>query len=107
MPDPVVEIINNVATVTVDEGDNAIVNIGLEPVAEVIEVGVVGSQGPQGPQGPQGVQGPPGPSTLAGLTDVDVSGKVEKSLLVFNQATNKFVANNVNTIITISDGGNF
>ena len=104
MPDPAIEIVESVATVTVDEGDNAIVNIGLEPVVEVIETGVIGAQGPQGPVGPQG---PIGSSTLAGLADVNTSNKVDKSVLVWNQSAGQFVANDLNTTITLTDGGNF
>lgn len=104
MPDSTVEIVNNIATITVDEGDNAIINIGLEPIPQIVEVGGVGAQGPQGIQGIQGIQGV---STLSGLTDVNVSSKVDKSVLVFDQGSNKFVANDVNTVLTIADGGNF
>ena len=149
MPDPIIEIIDNIVTVSVDEGNNAIINIGLEPVTETvvinnvatiaveegdnaviniepgpvvetIDVAVVGPQGPAGspgltggqgatgPAGGQGATGPAGGATaLSDLTDVDVNSKVNKSVLVWNEATGKFTANDQNTTITLTDGGNF
>jgi hypothetical protein len=107
VPDPIIEIVNNIATVTVDEGDNAIINIGLEPTPEIIEIGVIGPQGPIGGQGPPGPEGPTGPAALSDLTDVDAISKVDKSVLVWNQSTGKFTANDQNTTITLTDGGNF
>lgn len=55
----------------------------------------------------QVVQVDTNPGNLASLTDVNVVNKVNKSVLVFDQTTNKFVANDVNTITTITDGGSF
>ena len=149
MPDPIIEIIDNIVTVSVDEGNNAIINIGLEPVTETvvinnvatiaveegdntviniepgpvvetIDVAVVGPQGPAGspgltggqgatgPAGGQGATGPAGGATaLSDLTDVDVNSKVNKSVLAWNEATQKFTANDQNTTITLTDGGNF
>ena len=94
MPELNIQIVTNVAAV----------EVGADPVVEIVELGVVGAQGPQGIQGIQGI---PGPSTLSGLTDVNVLSKVDKSVLVFDQGSNKFVANDVNTVLTIADGGNF
>lgn len=47
------------------------------------------------------------PSVLGDLSNVDDNFKVDKSVLTYNQSTGKFAANDVNTIITITDGGNF
>jgi hypothetical protein len=114
MPDPIIQITNNVATASVEEGNIVLLNVGLEPVVETVDVGVIGAQGPagiQGATGPVGGQGATGPSggtaTLSGLTDVDVSSKVNKSVLTWDEGTGKFVANDQNTIITLTDGGNF
>ena len=48
-----------------------------------------------------------GTTNLASLNDVNVVNKVDKSVLVYDQSTNKFVANDVNTVTSITDGGNF
>jgi hypothetical protein len=47
------------------------------------------------------------PSALGDLSNVDDATKVDLSVLVYNESEGKFVANDVNTIITITDGGNF
>lgn len=60
-----------------------------------------------GPPGPQGEQGPPGQSELAALTDVDVSGKTAKSLLYYDAASGKWIGDSIQTIIEVTDGGNF
>jgi hypothetical protein len=46
-------------------------------------------------------------TNLGDLNDVDTGNKVEKSVLIYDQTSGKFVANDVNTILTITDGGNF
>jgi len=44
---------------------------------------------------------------LQDLTDVAVGSRVDGSLLIYEAATAKFVANDINTKITLTDGGNF
>jgi hypothetical protein len=46
-------------------------------------------------------------TNLGDLNDVNTNDKVEKSVLTYDQTSGKFVANDVNTILTITDGGNF
>jgi hypothetical protein len=100
-----VGVTEQIAEVTVDEGgDTPVVEVTIVDSPQVIEVGVIGPQGPQGAAGPAG---PAGSTTLSELTDVNVIAKVNKSVLVYDQLTDKFVANDVNTITTITDGGNF
>lgn len=41
------------------------------------------------------------------LANVVDSGKVDNSVVVYNQAQSKYTVNDVNTILTITDGGNF
>jgi hypothetical protein len=48
-----------------------------------------------------------GIDTLAELSDVDVLTAVDGSVLTYDEATAKFVANPLNTKLTIADGGNF
>lgn len=95
------------AVVNVTEVDQVqIVEVSIQGSPSVIETGVVGPQGPVGPMGPPGTNGTEH-STLASLDDVNVVNKVDKSVLVFDTLSNKFVANDANTISTITDGGNF
>jgi len=100
-----VSVTEQIAEVTVDEsGETPIVEITVAASPEIIEVGIIG---PQGPQGVPGAQGPAGAALLSELTDVNVQSKVNQSVLYFDQSSNKFVANSIHTIITLTDGGNF
>lgn len=100
-----VEVIQEIAQVTVDDtGAVPVVDISVDATPDVVEVGVIG---PQGPQGPQGIQGAPGTSLLSALNDVNVTAKVNNSVLYYDQTVDKFVANDINTITTLTDGGNF
>ena len=54
-----------------------------------------------GPQGPAPTYG------IGELTDVDTSGKVANSVLYYDSATGKWLGNDINTVITLTDGGNF
>jgi len=53
--------------------------------------------------GPQG----PGVSALADLQDVDVTGKENQGLLYYSTATAKFTVDGTNTVLSLTDGGNF
>jgi hypothetical protein len=44
---------------------------------------------------------------LGGLTDVDTSAKVDGSVVYYDATSSKFLADNVTTKITLTDGGNF
>jgi hypothetical protein len=46
-------------------------------------------------------------SSLEGLTDVDVSGKQDNSVLYYNLASNKWKGDDVSTLVSLTDGGNF
>lgn len=46
-------------------------------------------------------------NSLGSLIDVDTTGVVDGSLLIYDAATGQFVANQVNTKLTIVDGANF
>lgn len=56
-----------------------------------------------------GPQGPPLSEvlTLADLVDVDVTGKVASSVLYYDTTSGKWLANDINTVVTLTDGGNF
>jgi len=89
-----------------EETEIQVIELEIEPVVEFIEVGVVGPQGPTGPQGPIG---PPGATAtlLSELDDVDATSRVDGSVFYFDAARNMFVADNIETKITLTDGGNF
>jgi hypothetical protein len=57
--------------------------------------------------GPQGAPGTSGVSTLAALSDVDVTQKVDKSILYFDAGGDKWLGDDINTLVTITDGGHF
>lgn len=60
-------------------------------------------------EGPQGAQGPAGPAieSLGQIADVDTTGVVDGSLLVYNASTAKYVAGPLDTRLTVTNGGNF
>lgn len=57
----------------------------------------------------RGPPGPPGPQaeSLASLSDVDIGDAVDKSVLLYSAAEQKFIANSTTTTIEILNGGNF
>lgn len=57
----------------------------------------------------QSVAGKTGAVSLSfsDLSDTNVSGKIDKSIVVYDEASQKFVANEVHTVFTLVDGGNF
>lgn len=69
----------------IDDGQAQILELGTEPVVEILEVG---------PYGPHGLF-------------VDDSSKVDKSVVYYDATASKFKADQVWTIPTLSDGGNF
>jgi hypothetical protein len=58
-------------------------------------------------EGPQGGFDVGGGTTLAGLSDVDVNSSVNKSVLYYDLGANKWVGDELNTLVTLTDGGNF
>ncbi len=50
---------------------------------------------------------PPAPVALADLTDVNISAKTNKSILYYDNATSQWKGDTLQTILTITDGGNF
>lgn len=75
-----------------------------EVTTQFIELTTAGPQGPIGPMGPAGADGA---TTMAALTDVNVSAKVNQSVLYWDAATEKWRGDDVNTVVTLTDGGNF
>lgn len=55
-----------------------------------------------------GPQGPPGtPGSLGEVPDVDATARIDKSLLYYDAATEKFKADGTVTTTTITDGGSY
>ena len=54
-------------------------------------------------EGPKEVIGGP----LESLSNVDTSGKVDGSVIYYDEGTDKYRADSVATLITLTDGGNF
>ena len=55
--------------------------------------------------GPQGPPAPPYP--LGDLTDVNATGKVANSVLYYDAISGKWKGDDINTVISLTDGGNF
>ena len=83
--------------ITVNETQNTISVNETTNTVTVIEGGTtivrVATEGPQGPVG-------------AGF-DLDSSGKVDKSVVYYDSSAGQFKADNLQTILTLTDGGNF
>jgi len=58
------------------------------------------TQGPQGPQGPAGSL-----DSIGEIPDVSIVARVDKSLLYYDAASQKFKADTTVTTTTLTDGG--
>lgn len=67
-----------------------------ETAQNVVEVKVPGPQGPAAPA-----------YGLGDLTDVDTSAKVANSVLYYDPSSGMWLGNDINTVTTLTDGGNF
>ena len=70
-------------TILVDGSENTIL---VEGEAQTITIITSAEQGPQGPAGANGA------TTVAALTDVDLTSKTEGSMLVYSANTNTWIA---------------
>ena len=87
------------AVVSVNEIDEVqIVEVSVSSAPVIVETGIVGPQGPKGSDGYL---------TIEQMEDVNVTGRVDKSVVVYNASENMFTVNSIHTIETITDGGNF
>ena len=76
-------------------------SVAVSPVAiSAMVLAGIGPQGPTGPQGPGGEGG--GASTLAGLTDVQITSAADGDVLRYNGSKWADYAE-----INLTDGGNF
>ena len=58
-------------------------------------------------EGPQGSAGASGASTFAGLQDVDATSVQDQAVVYYNAMSAKFKVDGTNTILSLTDGGNF
>ena len=66
----------------------------------------VAAAGPQGPPGPSGSSAS-GFGFLSTLQDVNVANKASNSVLYYDPVSDKFIADSIYTVLTLTDGGNF
>lgn len=83
----------NAATVEITDAETVVVT---DATREVIEVATVGPQGPSAAVG-----------TLGDIPDVDTSAAVANSVLYYDAVSETWKGDDINTIITITDGGGF
>lgn len=80
-------------------------------VVREVEANVVELQAPSQPAVVEvvtpGPQGPPGTTSLAGLTDVNVGAVANRSTLIYDAITNKWIGSSQTTIDEVLNGGNF
>jgi len=81
-----------------ENGNHTVVAVPSTSVVELI------TEGPQGPPGPMGSADN---LTFAQLVDVNVTNKVDQAVVYFNAGDAKFKADGLNTILSLTDGGNF
>jgi hypothetical protein len=122
---------NGNQTVVVAEGGR--VNVVLNTPGPQGSPGPQGAAGPQGASGPQGATGPAGIGLPVGgttdqllakksntnydtqwvtpslntLSDVNTTAAVDNSVLYYDSVAAEWKGNDINTVISITDGGNF
>jgi len=91
----------SVETVTLTETQVVVTTQGSDSVVETVETPIVvvtgllgppGLTGPQGPPGPQGPAGTSGASSVAQLTDVNLTGLTDESVLVYETDVGQWIA---------------
>jgi hypothetical protein len=85
------------SVVYVDVTSNGTTTVVKSPAAPVvIDVVTVGPQGGAAPN-----------QTFASLLDVDATGTTDQAVVYYSAASAKFKADGTNTILSLTDGGNF
>lgn len=100
MPDTaIIQTSTSQAVVSINEVDEVqIIEVSVSNTPSIIETGAVGPQGPAGSDGY---------TNLVDMNDVNALNRVDKSVLVYDATEEKFVANAIHTVVTITDGGSF
>lgn len=96
--------VNSTGQVVITEVNQQVVEVQTPTAPLTVEVVATG---PQGPPGPAGADGADGVTTLAALTDVDVTAKVNGSVLYYDTSASKWKGDDINTKVTLTDGGNY
>jgi hypothetical protein len=91
------------ASVVVTEGGSSTVVTAPRVTQSVAVI----TEGPQGPQGPQGPAVSAEDLYFAQLQDVNVADRVDQAVVYYSSASAKFKADGTNTILSLTDGGNF
>lgn len=99
--------VTSTSQVVVTEVTEQVIEVQAPTAPLTVEVATVGPQGPPGPQGPAGTDGADGVTTLAALDDVDVAARVEGSVLYYDTTVSKWKGDDINTKVTLTDGGNY
>lgn len=90
-----VEVISTGQVIVTEVAEQAIeITTAAQPV--LVEVQTAGPQGPEAP-----------PYALGDLTDVNTTAKVANSVLYYDAASSTWKGDDINTVITLTDGGNF
>lgn len=89
---PVVEVtVTSLPQIEVNVVGTETIEVDFVAIPEVsITTAERGPQGPVGPTGPQGIPGTAG--SIGIISDVDVSGAINGSLLIYNDSINKWKA---------------
>ena len=88
--------------IIITEVAERVVEITTPGTPALVEIAV---EGPKGIQGPQGIPGTAVP--LGALPDVNLQTAVDNSILVYDATTQTWVGKEINTTVTLTDGGNF
>lgn len=94
--DQVVEV-NNTGQAVITEVEEQVVEVTAPAAPAAV---VVATAGPQGPALLSTI-------TMGDLTDVDATAPVEGSVLYYDSATDRWKGNDINTLTTLTDGGNY
>lgn len=92
-----VEVIGTQQVVITEVATN-VVEVMVPAAPAVVQVTTAG---PQGPTGPAAV------ANLYEMDDVNVSAKVAGSVLYYDASSGLWKGDDINTLVTITDGGNF
>ena len=90
-----VEVIST-GQVTVTEVAQQVIEVRTSSQPRTVEVQTAGPQGPAAPA-----------YGLGDLTDVNTSAKIAGSVLYYDASSGKWKGDDINTVITLTDGGNF
>lgn len=89
-------VLTNTEQVVVTEVAEQAIEVRTPAESLLVEIHTAGPQGSVAPL-----------YELSDLRDVNIGGKVAGSVLYYDQASSKWKGDDINTITTLTDGGNF